>query len=496
MNDNKRIGFDVLENADNNKINEMGADSPIISKSAHDRMLEMSKRKYNNAKAHGSQNITFNTNDDYTVSGPAEKYNRSPVKRIITVAASCAAAAVIISTSALLLFKKPTPHTPAPNSEVVTSPITSTNDSASGSTSTATSAKTGTTQTTTVTTYVAKDFNIPENVSQDDIAAARERVLDRFVRTEPYAVDIQYKSIDLNHDNVPELMMLYQNAYYAVKIYRYNGSEYVTDINENGFEEVFSCTSIPAINADESCLYLLNREGGTRHTYISMNSDYSLNINSLTDFLEWDENYGQSGNSDNNPREVFRRNGVVITESEYRSLLSEYSSENYSEMTGFTFVANESVPHAEEMQRISDEEQQHEEYRKTHPHCDNFAGIAIDPAYLEQKGLFDRSSKYTVEYTAEYCDGTTSQDVVNEAPNGYDSDLEKEVFSICISYGENDYAPCHVKIRCTKNTEQNYFEVADMYIDFRNRSWTVSDNDLAQYIKVEYYYPSDYTNSN
>jgi len=48
MNDNKRIGFDVLENADNNKINEMGADSPIISKSAHDRMLEMSKRKYNN----------------------------------------------------------------------------------------------------------------------------------------------------------------------------------------------------------------------------------------------------------------------------------------------------------------------------------------------------------------------------------------------------------------------------------------------------------------
>ena len=35
-----------------------------------------------------------------------------------------------------------------------------------------------------------------------------------------------------------------------------------------------------------------------------------------------------------------------------------------------------------------------------------------------------------------------------------------------------------------------------MYIDFRNRSWTVSDNDLAQYIKVEYYYPSDYTNAN
>ena len=120
MKDNKRIGFEVLENTDTDKITEMGADSPIISKSARERMRRMSMKKYEESSVIADRTSIDTEDDDYTVSGPTEDYRRLTIKRVMTAAASCAAALVLIGTSVLLLRKKPQAPPAINESDVVT----------------------------------------------------------------------------------------------------------------------------------------------------------------------------------------------------------------------------------------------------------------------------------------------------------------------------------------------------------------------------------------
>ena len=50
MSDKKELGFDILENADINTVEEIGHDTMNIDKDARDRMLKNTMKKYESEK--------------------------------------------------------------------------------------------------------------------------------------------------------------------------------------------------------------------------------------------------------------------------------------------------------------------------------------------------------------------------------------------------------------------------------------------------------------
>ena len=350
MNENRKIGFEVLENADEKKIKEMGADTPILTQNAKDRMLKMSKEKFNKAKGIDAAENTDTENDEYTVSGNAEEYKRSKIKRIITAAASCAAAAVLIGTTALMLRRKP--DAPALPEQTITTDadhnVTNTGTTVTNTgTGTATATSTETvTENTTVTTYKAKDFNITSTVPQSEIEAARERVLDVIDRENKYAFDVKYRYEDLNADNVPELLVIYENAYPVLELYRYNGSEYVYDINEYGFNaNAYSFTNDFGISSDRKCIKLVNREGGTVNYYVTMGDDYSIDTVKLWTTYDWEYGEKHRNDPDYTDRFIYYLNNEVISEEEYNSLKSKYDAIEFSyfDLTEFTLYKEKTL---------------------------------------------------------------------------------------------------------------------------------------------------------
>ncbi|MBR6967334.1 MAG: hypothetical protein IKH78_02275 [Ruminococcus sp.] len=465
MSDKRKIGFDVLENTDIEKISGNGADFPAISKDTRNRILEKTREKYENAKSAPASAEPAAENDGYTVSGPAEIYHRPVIKRIATAAAGFAAAAVLISGSAFLMHKKPVGPPVTPDSDIVSNAVTEGTDPVTSTTdvTTTTSAETFMPEMTTVTAYIAKDFNITEPVSQEDIDTAREKVLEHLVHSDFYAFNLQYKYIDMNHDNIPELLVYYQNAYYAILIYRYNGTEYVCDINEYGYEDSIGFTSAPMINSDESCIYVINKEGATGNYYIKMNSDYSLDINSLVSSVSYYYNH------------------EVISEEKYNELRNMYNSYDFSEIRDFIYVVGETdgVEAYMRQRYVSDDD----------PHGRDYAEVEIDKRYLFENGFFDHDTVYGIQHFDTYCDGTENFMFINI---GKYSSLRYTGDKVIISvpYGENDDAPCHSRFRSYKENEP-FVELFSLDIDFKNRTWKASSEDVYNYVDLWFDCPSD-----
>ena len=85
MKDNKTIGFDILDNAGLDKIDQIGTDTDMLDEKTKKRILEMTRKRFNDA-IKGENNMTFN-ND---ISGSAEivenveVYKRSKISKIMT----------------------------------------------------------------------------------------------------------------------------------------------------------------------------------------------------------------------------------------------------------------------------------------------------------------------------------------------------------------------------------------------------------------------------
>lgn len=499
MNDNKRIGFDVLENTDENKIKEMGADSPILTEKTKERMLKMSKEKFNKAKGIKATENTYTDNEGYTVSGEAETYKRSTIKRIVTAAASCAAAVVLIGTTAFMLRKKPEKPV-VPDQNLTTNAdqnVTNTGTTVTGTKRNAITLTTGlqteTTKMTTVTTNVVKDFNITSPVPQSDLDRAREKVIDNAIKNYNFAYNIRYKYVDLNADGTSELIVYYNDAYEVIEIYRYNGSEYVYDINEYGQNDnKISFTSAPFISNDGKCIRLINQEGGLVFMYVTMGDDYSINFETFGVHQDWEDFEAHRNEPGYQDKTAFYHNGKKISESEYNSLREERNAIEFTEMTDFVFVTDQSDPTRAERQKLEAEEQEHKEYRKLHPHCDDYGSLEVNTTYWENLGIMDGSTNYNMYYKAEYCDGTTSEDMRISPFLYLGEEYDYNILSVVIPYGENDYGPCHVTVYVAPENEQEYFELFEGDMDFKNRTWQTDDEEIDRYIDSEFSYFSDY----
>ncbi|WP_295069223.1 hypothetical protein [Ruminococcus sp.] len=490
MNENRKIGFEVLENADENKIKEMGADTPILTPNAKDRMLKMSKEKFSKAKGFTAAENTDTENDEYTVSGEAEIYKRSKIKRIITAAASCAAAAVLIGTTVLMLHRKPA-DTKLPDQTITTNADPNVTNTGTTVTKTGTATTTSTetiSELTTVTTYIAKDFNITSPVPDEEIARARQKAIDDFIHT-AYAIDVQYKYIDMNSDGTSELMVFFQNAYYQTLIYRYNGSEYVCDINEYGRPASIMSTTMPKISDDESCIYLFDKESGGVHLYITMNEDYSLDIDDYYHGSDWEDYDAHRNEADYRPKDIWYNRGDKVSEEEYNSRLAKYSSYNFNDINDFVYVIDEADGVKEFRREIEEEERQREEKRKADPHCEDFACVYIDKSFFLNKGILESGTQYIVEHTDTYCDGTAL--IKTDNNDIYSEDPDNNQLGFCVDYGKNDDAPCHIKVRCCPKDKQEYFDLCDLDIDFKNKSYYCGDVIASNYINVEFVYFSE-----
>ena len=498
MSNNRKIGFEVLENANENKIKEMGADSPILTQNAKDRMLKMSKEKFSKAK--GITAEANADNDGYTVSGDAETYKRSNIKRIVTAAASCAAAAVLIGTTMLMFHNKPdAPVVPDQNITTDADPnVTNTGTTVTHKgTGTATTTATETvTEYTTVTTYVAKDFNITSPVPQSDIEEARKKVLDVIDRENKYAFDIRYKYEDLNADNVPELLVVYQTAYPVLELYRYNGSEFVYDINEEGFNANSYCfTNDFGISSDRKCIKLVNREGGTVNYYVTMGDDYSIDTLKLWTTYDWEYYEKHRDDPDPTNRFIYYRNNDVISAEEYNSIKAKYDAIDFSyfDLTEFTLYKEKSDAFIEREKEMQEEERQILERRKADPHCDDFASVYIDKAYFLNNGILESGTQYIVEHTDTYCDGTVL--VETDVNDTYSDDPDNNRLAFTVGYGKNDDAPCHIHVRCRPKDKQEYIDLFDIDIDFKNKTYDCGDIMFSDSIRVEYVYFSECYNN-
>ena len=315
-----------------------------------------------------------------------------------------------------MLHKKPdSPVVPDQNITKDSDP----NATDTGTTVTNTGTATTTTETsyTTVTTYKAKDFNITSPVPQSDIEAAREKVLDAIDRENQYAYDVRYKYEDLNADNVPELLVVYQNAYPVLEIYRYNGSEFVYDINEYGFNaNSISFTNDFGISSDGKCIKLMNKEGGTVYYYVTMGDDYSIETNKIWATFDWEYDEKHRDETDYNEKSIYHHTEDVISEEEYNSLRSTYDAIEFTnyDLTEFTVYKEKTTASIEREQRMQEEERQREEYEKEHPHCNDCVFFQFATEYWENLGILDGSTDYTLYHIDTYCDGTTQEDTREE----------------------------------------------------------------------------------
>ena len=500
MKDNKRIGFEVLENTDTDKITEMGADSPIISKSARERMRRMSMKKYEESSGIADRTSIDTEDDDYTVSGPTEDYRRLTIKRVMTAAASCAAALVLIGTSVLLLRKKPQAPPAINESDVVTAITAVSTDQNTSTTYVTTSVSTQTGEAdnaiTTVTTVKVKDIRITSPVSQEDTDAAREKLMDSLIHSDEQIYDIQYKNMDLNADGIPEVVVYAQNlAQYSLIVYRYNGSKYVCDKNEYGYDEFIGCTAFPQVSSDGRCISLFNKEGGWVTHYITMADDCSLNIDTFSIGPDWDDYLEHNGDvTGYEMKNAWFINRQKISESEFNARMAEYSSAySFSDMDGLVYVAKESDGAAALRREIENSDQRQAEYDREHPHNYDYAHFEIHKTYLVEKGILDRNTSYMFEHDDTYCDGT-SRNQASGMADFNDVYYDGEVVQLDVHYGDNDYAPCHVEVKAWGSKAQGYINLFSLDIDFKNRTWTASSNDVYDYVDLRFDCPSDYNN--
>ena len=248
MSDKKDLGFDILENADINTVEEIGHDFMSIDKDARDRMLKNTMKKYENAKKEqGVESKGVLKSEDYadSVTG-VESYRDGKLPRIVYILLSSAAVIALITVGLLVFnhFNVRPPTNPDPIIEVTTattdisttgiSGTTNSTSKATAKTSSLTTATSDTTSsastentssTTTETTTTVKTDEPSEitqtvfvnphtdrrDITQEELDSARIRAIEKLV-ADGYngtagSEEIWYEYVDINGNSIPELFV-------------------------------------------------------------------------------------------------------------------------------------------------------------------------------------------------------------------------------------------------------------------------------------------------
>lgn len=248
MSDKKDLGFDILENADINTVEEIGHDFMSIDKNARDRMLKNTMKKYENAKKEqGVESKGVLKSEDYadSVTG-VESYRDGKLPRIVYILLSSAAVIALITVGLLVFnhFNVRPPTNPDPIIEVTTattdisttgiSGTTNSTSKATAKTSSLTTATSDTTSsastentssTTTETTTTVKTDEPSEitqtvfvnphtdrrDITQEELDSARIRAIEKLI-ADGYngtagSEEIWYEYVDINGNSIPELFV-------------------------------------------------------------------------------------------------------------------------------------------------------------------------------------------------------------------------------------------------------------------------------------------------
>ena len=373
---NKKMDFDILENADMDTIEKIGADNMNIDKSARDRMLKNTMSKYQKEKQllDTSPVITHETNDDANSVSGVENYSRKKITRIVSAVLSTAAALVIVGGSVLMMNRhKPSgPDTPDPVT-VATTTVSGTTMTAAKETSktTATNTTVNTTanmtanttvnttanttepseiETTVVTTVITENpvsditpYKNPHpergNISAEELEAAKQRAMDRIMSGSiGYTIDgndtmlsdplwdIQTASFDVNDDDIPELFVKARTLSTNITLmFIYDGSEYVqAKVNLHlwtGTPEVsYIMTGTIKICHRDNLISLGAKEGHEYYQTVEVSADNTFTVLS---------EYNYSG---------YYKDGIMVIEkgeknfsdnSAYETYINEYNSHEW-----------------------------------------------------------------------------------------------------------------------------------------------------------------------
>ena len=325
MSDNKKIGFDILENSDINTIEQIGTDKMNIDKNARDRMLKNTMRKYESEKQ--KCGISQSMSDEDTESADSvtgvEMYERKKIPHIIYIAL-CSAAAIALAVGSIALFSRQrqlTPDIKNPIAEVTSTTTTVTSTSAAASTGnsavtskvTGTETKTATTTQSTTTAEASATTAVTEtateqkpsesavsapyanphtdhtDITQEELEAAAVRAVKNLIRdnTEFQNLNPQmefkysYAFYDVNTDSVPELFVTKRYVLQEQYMYVYDGKEYIIarfnghDMDGNAKVHEVTRDNIDVFTANNT-IAMLGHQAGSQSFILHIDPDNTI----------------------------------------------------------------------------------------------------------------------------------------------------------------------------------------------------------------------------
>lgn len=285
MKDKKTIGFDILDNARLDEIERIGTDMDMLDNKTKKRILEMTRKRYNDAIKGENTGIYDNAED---VVDNVEVYSRKKSSKIIMSVVNTAAALGLAVGSVFLVKNLGRGDNDTPDDPLLPSESTS---------------------------------------AATDIETAAANVLDYLVATDEFIDTMDYVYLDMNEDNVDELLVkLCSGDFARTYVYQYDGSEYM-------FKAQFiHGTDDPVICIEEKRIYTSDYEFDYYQSYSTW--DDELNF---TEGDKLERVWGLVTSSDENNTYSYLLNGETISEEEYKNKsenfvtgeATEYKLKNY-----------------------------------------------------------------------------------------------------------------------------------------------------------------------
>lgn len=245
MDNRKEVDFDILENAQLSEIEEIGMDCPMLDEKSKQRMLEITRKKYEEAIRSTKMKKSSNRNEDNTVS-QVEVYNKKRnITRILSGIVNVAAVAGLIAGTVFIIKKNDMP-------DKYEQPMAQ---------STVSSATENTT---------APDVSY----TQESIDAARDRALEAAV-LDPESnmlYNVKYSYMDLNRDSIPELLVDSEDQVAATLfVYTYNGTDF--EMKSSVWHNIGL-----SIDNEKNTIISTTKEGGTAIQLLSWDDKLNFTI--------------------------------------------------------------------------------------------------------------------------------------------------------------------------------------------------------------------------
>lgn len=221
MNNRKEVDFDILENAQLSEIEEIGMDCPMLDEKTTQRMLEITRKKYEEAIRSAKMKKNNEYSEKNTVS-QVEIYNKKRnITRILSGIVNVAAVAGLIAGTVFIIKKNDMPD--KDEQPMAQSTVSDTTDDTAASTENTAS------PTTDITTTTATATAPNGSYTQESIDAARDRALEAAVLDPESKMlfNVKYSYMDLNRDSIPELLVDSEDQMAATLfVYTYNGADF------------------------------------------------------------------------------------------------------------------------------------------------------------------------------------------------------------------------------------------------------------------------------